>query len=87
MKSKINDHSNQLYELRSVGFCGDLSKVLEFIQNEFIVSHQTAKKMIKAGTLLVYHLSKKEAEDHINNYQSSGLLSKMVLMEPDNDDK
>ncbi len=69
------------YELRTVGVRGDVLKVLKFIQNEFIVSLQTAKKMIEPGTLLVHHLTKKEAEKNAVEYQLKGLLCEIVEMQ------
>ena len=69
------------YELRTVGVSGDVLKVLDFVQNEFIVSRQTAKKMIEQGALLVHHLTKIEAQEHAEDYQSKGLLCEVVGMQ------
>ena len=69
------------YEIRTVGVRGDVLKILNFIQNEFIVSSQTAKKMIEPETLLVHHLTNTEAKRYAEKYQSNGLLCEIVVME------
>ena len=69
-----------LYEIRSIGVSGDVLKVIKYVTNEFTVSKQTAKKMIEPGTLLVYHLTKSEAEESVNVYRSNGLLCRAEKM-------
>ena len=75
-----NTEKSTLYEIRSIGVSGDVLKVIEYVTNEFTVSKQTAKKMIEPGTLLVYHLTKSEAEKSVNVYCSNGLLCKAEKM-------
>ena len=71
------------YEIRTEKVCDNVEMVglLDFIQDEFIVSRQTAKKMLNPDTLLVYHLSKAEAEEHLVRFKLKGLICKMVIME------
>ncbi len=82
---KTNANCQHSYELRTIGASGDVSEVVKFIQDEFIVSRQTAKKMLMPGTLLVYHLSRFEAEEHIVRYRANGLICEYVRMDCNED--
>jgi hypothetical protein len=73
-------HRQPSYELRILGTRGDIADLLDFIQEEFTVCRQTAKKMVKSGTLLVYHLGRIEAEEHVKKYEAKGLLCIIVQM-------
>jgi hypothetical protein len=68
------------FEIRTIGVDGENPKLINFIQDEFTVSHQTAKKMLKPNTLLVYHLSKTEAEEYVKRFKDKGLICKIVQM-------
>ncbi len=77
---KKDKNCQALYELRTLDTRGDIADILNFIQEEFLVCRQTAKKMIRPGISLVYHLDKTEAEEHLRRYETEGLLCEIVQM-------
>ncbi|TQV88288.1 hypothetical protein [Aliikangiella coralliicola] len=67
------------YVLRTVSISGRVKDILNFVQEEFTDSLQTAKKRIKTGGLLVAVRSKSEADKHVAYYAEHGLKTSYEL--------
>ena len=71
--------SGKIYVVRTKSISGRVKDVLNFVQDEFIVSLQTAKRSIKSGSILVLLGSELCAKEHICHYASHGLKAEYTL--------
>ncbi|WP_163831092.1 hypothetical protein [Spartinivicinus ruber] len=63
------------YIIRTIGISGRVKDVLNFVQDEFVDSLQTAKQRIKRGGILVAVYSEEEAINHVAFYAKHGIKS------------
>jgi spore maturation protein CgeB len=67
------------YIVRTVSISGRVKDVLNFVQEEFTDSLQTAKKRIKKGGVLVAVHSEEDAAEHVEYYLKHGLKASYEL--------